>query len=90
MNYKEVEHDNKQYVFVTRTDGKPISKEEIEEFLNKDKPDQGFIPNTKQRRQMFQWDLKEGMAHCVKKYGKTKEEITVEAKRLWPNHRMIK
>lgn len=94
MNTKEVIHNGKIYVFVTRGRSKPFSNEEIELYLGtkleqldtslpKKEAWEG-IPDVKQRKAMFVSDLRLGIDFCIKKYGASREEIIAEAQRIAP------
>jgi hypothetical protein len=92
FNAQEIKYGGATYVFVTRTNAKPLTSEEIAEYLDTivlsnippEHPDNKFTI-TKDRHKLFFNDLKEGMAFCTKKYMVSKEEIEREAKRIFPS-----
>jgi hypothetical protein len=93
---KVVNHQGKQYHFVTRANAKPISDEEVKLYfdtnqykdvaegsvgVSAEKP-KLVIPDT--LKKIFLSDLRIGLTFCCKKYGASEQEILDEARRLAP------
>ena len=93
MNYntKIVDQGALRFVFVTRGRSKPFTDDEVGDFFDmsvsavpEPEVEPWKVPDTRQRSIQFLNDLKRGVAFCVKKYGKTQEQIIAEANRIAP------
>ena len=91
FNAQEIKYGGATYVFVTRTNSKPLTSDEISEYFDTiqlPEPEQPKVVSftiPKERHKIFFNDLKEGMAFCTKKYMVGREEIEREALRIFPS-----